>query len=85
MAEQNMRSYDLGVNDYLVTARDSRRPQMPGESPQVKHHAYLDGATSTACLVSMRLFSHMRFSDQEPAMRCPICSRMVGVGDRDRP
>jgi hypothetical protein len=79
---------NLVVNDYMVAAHDSRRPQVPGESPQVKHHAYLDGATTTACgfgLMSMRLFSHMRFSRQEPAMRCPICSRMVGAGDRDRP
>jgi hypothetical protein len=73
------------VNDYLVAAHDSRRLQVPGQLPEVKHHAYLVGATTTACgfgLTPMRLFREMRFSEQKPTARCPICSRIVGAGDR---
>jgi hypothetical protein len=73
------------VNDYLVAAHDSPRAKAPGQVPLVKHHAYLAGAKTTACgfgLHAMRLFRDMRFSEQQPALRCPICSRLVAVGDR---
>jgi hypothetical protein len=74
-----------GVNDYLVAAPDARRPQSMGQVPELKHHAYLPGRATTACgfgLMAMRLFGDLRFSDQTPADRCPICSRIVGAGDR---
>jgi hypothetical protein len=75
----------IEVNDYLVAAHDARRAQMKGQVPEVKHHAYLPGAQTTACgfgLKAMRLFRDLRFSEQAPAERCPICSRIVGAGDR---
>jgi hypothetical protein len=75
----------LEVNDYLVAAHDVRRPQLKGQVPEVKHHAYLPGAATTACgfgLRAMRVFSDLRFSIQAPVDKCPICSRIVGAGDR---
>jgi hypothetical protein len=73
------------VNDYLVAAHDTRRPQLKGQVPEVKRHAYLPGMATTACgfgLREMRLFGDLWFSEQAPAQRCPICSRIVGAGDR---
>jgi hypothetical protein len=73
------------VNDYLVAAHDSLRAKRPGQVPLVKHHAYIAGAKTTACgfgLTSMRLFRDLRFSDQAPTLRCPICSGIVGAGER---
>jgi hypothetical protein len=73
------------MNDYLVAAHDSPRAKAPGQVPLVKHHAYQPGAVTTACgfaLAAMRLFRDMRFSDQPPVVRCPICSRLVAVGNR---
>jgi hypothetical protein len=76
---------DYPVNDYLVAAHERPRRRRLGQVPEVKHHAYLAGASTTACgfgLDNMRLFRDLRFSDQAPAMRCPICSRMVRAGER---
>jgi hypothetical protein len=73
------------VNHYLVAAHDARRAQSKGQVPEVKHHAYLPGMDTTACgfgLTAMRLFGDLRFSDQAFVDRCPICSRIVGAGDR---
>ena len=73
------------MNDYLVAAHDARRPQLKDQVPEVKHHAYLPGMAKTACgfgLREMRMFKDLRFSEQAPGDKCPICSRIVGAGDR---
>jgi hypothetical protein len=73
------------VNDYVVAAHERRRPRSAGQVPEVKHHAYLIGAATTACgfgLRDMRVFKELRFKDQMPSVRCPICARMVGAAGR---
>jgi hypothetical protein len=77
--------HDRLVNDYLVAAHDSQRPRLAGQVPEGKYHAYLPGAATTACgfgLSDMRLFRRLRFSNQQPSVRCPICARMVRAGER---
>ena len=71
---------DRAVHDYLVAAH----PAGPtvSQTPEGKRHAYLPGASTTACgfrLYSMQRFASLRFSHQPPALRCPICARAVGA------
>jgi hypothetical protein len=73
------------VNDYVVAAHESRRSWLAGQVPEVKHHAHLIGAATTACgfgLHDMRVFKELRFSDQVPSVRWPLCARVVGAADR---
>ena len=72
------------MNDYLVAAHDSRRTTVADQVPEGKCHAYLASASRSACgfgLSGMRLFRNLRFSDQRPAARCPICARIVGANN----
>jgi hypothetical protein len=69
------------MKDYLVAAHDTRRPQTREQVPELKRHAYLPGMTATVCgfgLDEMRCFKDLRFSQQAPGDRCPICARRAG-------
>ena len=70
---------DGSVNDYLVATHAEKRSV--SQTPQGKRHAYLAGASTTACgfaLEAMRRFTDVRFGLQPPASRCPLCARVVG-------
>lgn len=70
---------DGSVNEYMVATHADKRTD--GAAPEGKCHAYLAGASSTACgfgLAAMRRFTDLRFSLQPPATRCPLCARVVG-------
>jgi len=70
---------DGSVNQYLVATHADKRTE--SAAPEGKCHAYLAGASSTACgfgLAAMRRFTDLRFSLQPPAARCPLCARVVG-------
>ena len=69
---------DVAVNDFRVAAyADSRAGHV---APETKRHAYLVGATTTACgfgLDAMRRFADLRFCGQIASVRCPLCARVV--------
>ncbi len=73
------------MTEYRVAAfsqRPIRLTSPPGQAPEGKHHAYLEGAATTACgfgLNNMRLYADLRFSRQQPSVRCPLCARIVGA------
>ena len=72
---------DRAVNDYLVAAHPARYGAA-SRIPEGKRHAYLPGATTTACgfgLSTMQKYASLRFNLQEPTERCPICARAVGA------
>ena len=72
---------DRPVNDYLVAAHPARHGSV-SQAPEGKRHAYLAGADTTACgfgLNAMQRFAGLRFSLQPPAVRCPLCARVVGA------
>jgi hypothetical protein len=69
------------VNEYRVAGHPQRAKTVT-EAPEGKSHAYLPGASTTACgfgLSSMQRFADLRFVAQAPAARCPLCARAVGA------
>jgi hypothetical protein len=73
------------LDAYMVAAYPSRRGSAIDEQPQGKRHAYLEGARSTVCgfgLGEMRRFTQLRYSDQDPTVRCFMCERIVRAAAR---
>lgn len=74
--------HDHVVNDYRVATHGPRLGGLVGREPEGKQHAYLKGASNTACgfgLNAMRVFEQLRFSLQPPSLKCPICKRIVAA------
>ncbi len=69
------------MNDYLVAAHRTGYRTV-SQVPVGKSHAYLPGASTTACgfgLDTMQRFGELRFTLQDPSVRCPLCARAVGA------
>ncbi len=69
------------MNDYAVASHRARQ-RVDSQTPEGKRHAYLTGADTTACgfgLTTMQRFASLRFELEPPAVRCPLCARVVGA------
>jgi hypothetical protein len=72
------------VVEYKVAAYRWRRRGLSGHAPEGKRHAYIEGASATACGLALevaQLFRHLTFRDTHPTVRCQLCNRVVLASD----